>query len=384
MHVVCKREKLWSAFQHVAPVVPMRSPKAILQNLRWEVSGPTGTMSATDQEVGIQLEVDEIDCRVPGIVILPGDRFGAILRESSDELIDIKSDGNTVVLRVGKSRFVLPVHDPAEYPTFQSFQFETGYFRVRGALFREMIRKTLFATSQDSNRYDLGGILWEIRAEELIAVSTDGRRLAKMQGTCERIGTPFVPSTMTIVPSKAMSVMQRVLNDHDDVEFQLTDHEIAVRSGGSRFFSRLLEGRFPRWEMVLPRDRNGQGIEIAVGPLLSALRQASIVADQETRGIDFDVREGSITLSASTAERGNCRVPMPVAYEGAPIDVRLDFRYLEDFLKVLDLDSIFLLSVKDEDSAALCTTEQGYSYVLMPLSRVPAPEPVETSAARPF
>ncbi|MDA0657948.1 MAG: DNA polymerase III subunit beta [Planctomycetota bacterium] len=380
MHILCERDRLWTAFQAAASVLPSRSPKPILQHIRFEATGPIGTMSATDLETGIIIDVDGLQCNVPGVVILPADRFGAILRETNEDSIELKSDGNNVELRAGKSRFQLPIHDPSEYPRLEGHDLDAGYFSLRGSVLRELVRKTLFATSQDSNRYDLGGVLLELGHEHINAVSTDGRRLAKLQCPCEVVGTPKVPHTMTIVPAKAMNLAQRIFGDAEDVHLVIRENEMILRGKGTIFFSRLLEGRFPKWEMVIPKGREGDFIDISVGTLLSSLRQASIVADQESRGIDFDFREGQVILSASTAERGNCRVPMPISYEGPAIDVRLDYRYLEEFLKALELDSIFHLSVKDQESAALCTTDTGYAYVLMPLSRASVAESVNTAA----
>lgn len=368
MHVFCQREQLLAAFQIAASVVPTRSPKAVLQHTKFQTDTSGSYLTATDLEIGLRMEIAGIETHVPGVAVLPVDRFGAILRESSEDTVELKADGNTLQVMAGPSRFELPLYSPEEFPQIHLFDDQEGYFVLQGALLRGLARKTLFATSQDTNRYDLGGVLLQFEPQSVTAVSTDGRRLAKMEGRCEAIGDPQLPPTMTIVPARSMQLMQRILGDAERVQLLVRENELLAQAPGTSFASRLLEGRFPRWEMVIPQDRQGGGIEFTVGPLLAALRQAGIVADQDSRGIDFDFREGNLVLSASVAERGKCRVPLPIPYDGPPIDVRLDCRFFEDFLKVLEPDATFLLSVKDHESAVLCTTEDGYAYVLMPLS----------------
>jgi DNA polymerase-3 subunit beta len=120
---------------------------------------------------------------------------------------------------------------------------------------------------------------------------------------------------------------------------------------------------------VIPDRKQGIVIELSVGPTLSALRQAAIVTSDESRGIDFAFDAGSLVLSGQTADVGQSRVELPIAYEGARVVMALDHRFVGDFLKVLDVDKTFSLNVSDADSAALCTTDDGYNYVLMPLAR---------------
>jgi DNA polymerase-3 subunit beta len=120
---------------------------------------------------------------------------------------------------------------------------------------------------------------------------------------------------------------------------------------------------------VFPKRREAVRIELAIGPLYSTLRQASIVTSDESRGIDFSFGEGSLVLTGSTAEVGQSRVELPIAYDGPSVTVTLDHRYVADFLKVLDPEKILAFEIENADSAALLTTDDGYGYVVMPLAR---------------
>ena len=139
MKIVCNREKLFHAFQSVASVAPARSPKVILQNVKLDVGADSAVLMATDLEVGIRYEVDGIDVESPGVLLLPTDRFGPILRESNDESFRIDSDGQTTLVKGERSQFNLPVASAGDYPPVAGFD-ESSYYQVPARLLRELIR----------------------------------------------------------------------------------------------------------------------------------------------------------------------------------------------------------------------------------------------------
>jgi DNA polymerase-3 subunit beta len=130
-----------------------------------------------------------------------------------------------------------------------------------------------------------------------------------------------------------------------------------------------VEGRFPKWRDVFPRRDDATSVQLSVGPLFAAVRQAAIVTSEESRGIDFTFSDGQLLLVARSAQAGQSRVELPIAYQGPAISITLDPRYVIDFLKVLDSENNFALEIKDAESAGVCTTEDGYGYVIMPLAR---------------
>jgi DNA polymerase-3 subunit beta len=120
---------------------------------------------------------------------------------------------------------------------------------------------------------------------------------------------------------------------------------------------------------VFPAAGAGQQIELAAGPTHAAVRQAAIVTSEESRGIDFAFGDGTLVLAGKAAEVGQSRVELPIGYAGSEITITLDPRFVVDFLKVLDAEKTFTIELKDSDSAAMCTTDDGYAYVIMPLAR---------------
>ncbi len=369
MKVTCEREKLWHAFQVAASVAPSRSPKPILQNVKLEVSAEGATLMATDLEVGIRIELGGLEVEAPGSVVLPTSRFGSILRESSDEKLLLETDGRGTVVRGQRSEFRLPCENPDEFPTVASFE-EEKYHELPARFFRELIRRTIFATDNESSRYALGGVLLEFSEEGIIGVGTDGRRLARQEGPAKSVAGHQTGESTTIIPTRALQLIERALAENDEaVCIASRDNDVLVRSQRVTIYSRLVEGRYPKWRDVFPRHEGSAKIEMNVGPFHTAVRQAAIVTSEERRGVEFAFGDGKVVLTAHGAELGESRVELPIAYEGPDVPVNLDPRYVSDFLKVLDTDQTFSLEIKDAESAVVCSTEDGYGYVIMPLAR---------------
>jgi DNA polymerase III subunit beta len=369
MRLTCDREKMHSAFQGAAAVAPARSPKPILQNVKLEARADGGVILATDLEVGIRVEVPGIEAEAPGSVILPIARFGSILRETSDAKLRLETDGNSIVVRGERSEFKLPAENPAEFPAVADFT-EQKYSTVPARLLSQIIRRTTFATDNESSRYALGGVLLELADDKITAVGTDGRRLAMMEAPAQSVGGHTTGDAMTIVPARSMHLIEKILTEPDaEIHIAARANEILIKSPTATLYSRLVEGRFPKWRDVFPKRPDAVRIELSVGPLHSAVRQAAIVTSEESRGVDFTFGEGKLVLAGRAPERGQSRIELPVAYDGPAVSISLDPRFFNEFLKVLESESTFTLELKDAESAAVCRTGDGYAYVIMPLAR---------------
>lgn len=374
MKVSFHREKLLAAFQTAASVAPSRSPKPILQNVKMEVAGDknsegTAVLSATDLQVGIRVEIGGLEAHAAGSAVLPVHRFGSILRESSDEILKVETDGQNITVKGDRSQFTLPAHNPDEFPSVTEFA-EKKYHELPARLLRELIRRTVFATDAESTRYALGGALIELDDKKVVAVSTDGRRLAKMEGPAQAVGGHKTGDTTTIIPTRALQLIERAITDADaEVMIACRSNDVLVKSQRVTVYSTLVEGRFPRWRDVMPDRLGAKQIEFVVGPLHAAVRQAQIVTSEDSRGVDFTFDDGKLTLHAEVSETGQSHVELPIAYEGDATTVTLDPRFVSDFLRVLDPDKNVILYLTSSDGPVLCQTEDGYSYVIMPLAR---------------
>jgi DNA polymerase-3 subunit beta len=162
MKITCDREKLASAFQIAATVANVRSPKEILQNVKIEAAEDRVTLMATDMETGIRIDVEGVDVQNPGRALLPVARVGLILRESSDHQLSFETSGTETVVQGLNAKFNLPSANPDEYPNVVGFE-EEAYHELAARLFKEMVKRTSFATDADSSRYALGGVLRDRR-----------------------------------------------------------------------------------------------------------------------------------------------------------------------------------------------------------------------------
>lgn len=368
MNITCSREQLLAAFSVAASVAPTRTPKAVLQNVKLDTTSGVALLMATDLEIGVRLELPGVEIETPGSVLLPVSRFGMILRESSDKQLRIRSEARGTTIRGERSEFKLPASNADEFPNTPSLE-ENRYHELPARAFRELIRRTIFATDTESTRYALGGVLLEFEDSKITAVGTDGRRLAKMEAPAQIVGDHRVQEGTTIVPSRSMQLIDRALDGIEgSVHVASRGNDILVRSERVTVRSPLVEGRFPRWRDVLPERTESVRIDLPVGPLYSALRQAAIVASEESRGIEFTFAEGSLVLAGLTAEVGQSRIELPIAYTGPALKISLDNRYVNDFLRVLDASKTVTLDVENPDAAALFTTEDGYTYVVMPMA----------------
>ena len=368
MKVRCTREPLLAALQSASAVVPARSPKPVLTNVKLEAASGSAVLSATDLEVGIRTEIEGVETSAPGAVLLPSARLSAIVRESAPGTVfEIYSDGTASVVKAPRSEFRLPAEDPMEFPSVATFPSDPC-FELSTPLMRELVKRTVFATDNESSRFALGGVLLELTATGVTAVGTDGRRLAKMEGPAAAVnGSPA--DAQPIVPSRAMQLVERCLGSADaPVHVAVRSSEILVKTGMTTISARLVEGRFPRWRDVFPERPDAMRVSLVAGPFLAAVRQAAIVTSEQSKGVDFVFEPGRLVLSGRSAESGESRIELPIDHSGAAVRIKMDPRFVSDFLRVLDGGANLSVELTDAQSACVCRTEDGYGYVIMPLA----------------
>lgn len=368
MKLSCSRQALLAAWQVVSNVVPTRTPKEILRNVKLSVGSGKATLLATDQEVGVRYELSDVETSSVGEVLLPTQRFAQILREVHDERVQLEVAEDALWVRTGHSEFRLSVENPAEFPDVATFTDES-YYVLQGKALKQGIQRTVFATDVESTRYALGGVLMEIRSDSLTLAATDSRRLAVCKTTAATRGSVSEEVGQPVVPSKAMTLIERSIHD-DDQEIWVSVHQnnVLVKTGSTTIYARLVEGRFPRYQDVMPNHFNIT-IDLVAGPFLSAVRQAMIVTNEESRGVDFKFGDGLLTLNSLGQDVGSSRIQLPISYDGEEVIITFDPRFVADFLKVLDSSSSVSLNLVDGDSAAVFMADENYKYVVMPLAR---------------
>ncbi len=369
MKISFARSSFQHAFSIAAAVTSPRSPKDVLANVKIDVGSEKATLMATDMEAGIRIDLENVEIFTPGKALLPVGRFANILRETSDDRLSLALTEKSLDINGLNSEFHLPNANPDTFPTIAPFE-EQSYYEVEARLFRELVRRTVFATDVESTRYALGGVLLDMSDETITAVATDGRRLARMQGSGKRVGDFSTANSNTIVPVKTLSLMEKSITDQDQVvQIAVRQNDILVRTGRCMIYSRLVEGRYPNWRQVIPSRTDGYKVGSICGPFHTAVRQASIVADQESRGVNFDFTSGNVVIQALTAEVGESRIELPVSYDGPDIKMTLSSQFVSDFFRVLEPDKTFSIDISSDEDPAIFSTDDGYLNVVMPMAR---------------
>jgi DNA polymerase-3 subunit beta len=368
MKLYCERDALLGDCQLVSAAVANRDIKPILRNFKAVAEGDKCTLMATDLELGIRLEVRSPQIKKPGEAILSAAKLVSILRESTDTHLTIEADGNRCVVTGEHNEFEMPGEDPAEFPDIPVFADGKHHELTAGAL-RTMIRRTVFAAAKESTRYAMTGVVWELTAEHARLVATDSKRLALATGPAKTVGGHAPASGQShIVPTKAMALLERNLHDDEEViKVALRPNEVLFRTERATIYSRLVEGRFPPYKEILPKKANAR-IPLAVTPFMTAVRQAAIMTDDESKRVAFHFAPGKLTLEAHGAATGRSKVEMELEYDGTPIDINFDPHYLIDMLKVLDAGDPLTLDLTDGSKPALFKSGADYQYLVMPLS----------------
>jgi DNA polymerase III subunit beta len=367
MKLYCERESLLSDTQLALAAVATRDIKPILKNLKAIAAGDKCTLMATDLEMGIRLELRSPKVQEPGAAILPAARFSSILREATDEHLTVEADGQRCVVTGAQNEFEMPGEDPEEFPDVPSFS-DKQFHEVTAGVLRTMIRRTIFATAKESTRYAMTGVVWELEGDHCRLIATDSKRLALTSGQAKSVGGHDTKGQSHIVPTKAMALLERNLHDDEEtVKIALKPNDVLFRTERATIYSRLVEGRFPPYKEILPKKANAR-IPLAVGPFLTAVRQAAIMTDDESKRVNFHFASKKLTLAAHGAAAGRSKVELALEYDGAPIEIAFDPSYLVDMLKVLAPEDPLSLELNDGSKPALFKSGSDYQYLVMPLS----------------
>ena len=338
--------ELRTALSCVAPAVPTRSPKPILQN----VLLADGMLAATDLDLTIMtpLMVEA------GPFLLPFARLQAILATVSADEVTLTPDGSSCTITAGGGTWRLPTEDATEFPAPPvSIPGSKPVGRLPCDQFRTLVASVRFATDNESSRYALGAVCVEYTPAddngELVFVGTDGRRMAV--ASCEI--TESLDKSQTLVPRRVMDVLYRLASGDDAIQLERTDQQIIGTIGDTVVVARQIEGRYPRWRDVDPQRENLQPSLVQVGPLLHACEMASICESEASRGVTWTFTADGIFMSARSSEYGESSATCELVQAGTPCTVKIDPRYAVEWLRTLDAAETVEIEAEDESSAVV-------------------------------
>lgn len=359
------REALLRPLQLVAGVVEKRQTLPALANVLVVLEGQQLSLTGTDLEVEIIGKVQLEQGGVDGEITVPAKKFLDIVRSLGDgAVIEFVLQDQKVVVKSGRSRFTLSTLPASEFPSIE-LGTDDLTFRCEQGEIKRLIDRTSFAMAQQDVRYYLNGMLWELRSESIRAVATDGHRLAM----CTRPITVDVEGVkQAILPRKGVIELSRLLSEPEsNVEMVVGNSHLRAITATIIFTSKLVDGKFPDYERVLPRN----GDKVILGDR-EALRQAftrtSILSNEKYRGVRFVVTEGQLTITANNPEQEEAEEQVAVDYDGTPLEVGFNVSYLQDVANVIDTEKLKITMADSNSSALVEEPELSDSlYVVMPM-----------------
>jgi DNA polymerase-3 subunit beta len=364
MKLQTQRNELLGALQAVIGVVERRQTMPILSNLLLKAENDVLTVTATDLELELVTRI-AVAVGEPGAITVPARKLLDICR-GLPESAEIRLEVREQRLRVtsGRSRFVLSTLPATEFPFLDEIEGGDSV-SLPQSTFKRLLERTQFAMAHQDVRYYLNGLLLVIGAQGIRAVATDGHRLALSDAEFE---TGIADTRQVIVPRKAVVELLRMLAASDEpVRLTLSDNHIQVHLPDIRFTSKLIDGRFPDYQRVIPEegDKRVTGDREAVR---QALSRTAILSNEKFKGVRLSLDENRLSLQAQNPDQEEAEDEIEVQYGDAPIEIGFNVNYLVDALSVMEGDE-FTLELTGPDSSGLLREkgDDSSQYVVMPM-----------------
>ncbi|HET7426592.1 MAG TPA: DNA polymerase III subunit beta [Gemmatimonadales bacterium] len=370
MKLTITREQLQEGLVAVAASVPAKTTLPILSNILLEATKDGIRLSGTDLDIAVSTTVSaSVDQE--GAITLPARKLVEIVRELPSAAIRLTASGEQrVTIECGRSKFRLLGLPREEFPAFPTVKFD-GSWRTSSKDLQKLIAHVAFAASTEESRPILNGVLWELRPERMRMVATNGHRLARMDVPTPPSGN--AAQADLIVPPKALEQIRRLFRSDEEVEIARSENHLGFRSPTTQIFTRLIEGPYPNYEQVIPRE-NDKSATADKAAFSSALRRMSIVASDQTHRIRMAFANGSCKLSVQTPDLGEAQEEITVSYDGDPLEIGFNASYLLEILKYIPTDEV-RLTFKAPERAATCepvgwNDPSSYLTLVMPLRLV--------------
>ncbi len=363
------QEKFLSALQAVSGIVERRHTLPILANVLIRKTGPHIEFTTSDLEIQVRTSA-ELGGDASNFAATVGARkLIDILRSMpSDQTVTLSAHQNKLTLQGGKSRFTLQTLPSDDFPLVQEAADFGPVFSVPQKVLKTLINQVHFAMAVHDIRYYLNGILFVAEGKSLTLVATDGHRLALAQATLDA----EIPKQEVILPRKTVLELQRLLRDDkegDDgrIEMRFAGNQAKFSFSGMEFVTKLVEGKFPDYNRVIPKNHKNI-VTLGRAPLLASLQRAAILTSEKFKGVRVNLEPGTLRIASSNAEQEEAKEELEIDYSGDAIEIGFNVTYLIDALTNMSQDMV-TVELQDTNSSALITVPEqaGFKYVVMPM-----------------
>ena len=358
------RNKILEPLQSVCGIVEKRHTLPILSNVLMEKDGDRLTLLATDIE--IQIKTSTITAAGNKVSLTVAARkLQDILRSlAEDAEVSLTLDEKRLQVKAGRSRFNLQTLPAEDFPRMLLNDTDQTRLALSQKQFKRLLALVQYAMAQQDIRYYLNGLLLVVKGNEICVVATDGHRLAYARETLAE----QLPSIEVILPRKTVLELSRQLDDIDDtLEISLTPTQVQFRFGSIEFVSKLIDGKFPDYERVIPRTHD-KLVKLSRPGLLQSLLRAKILTNEKTPGVRLVFSNGSLKIIGNNTEREEAQEEIEIEYSGTTIDIGFNVNYLLDVLNNVSGD-VVECHLGDTGSSALfqLPDNQDFKYVVMPM-----------------
>lgn len=371
MRVTAERKGLLEATSLVQGIVPSKTSRPILQNFLLETKDNHLNIQGTDMEVGISFTLEKVEVTEEGKAVIPASKMVEILSKILDEKVELYTEDQALRIKTVRGNFKILGDKPDDYPAIGDCDW-TEAFEIEGETLAQMVRKTLFAAATERTRYALNGVFLLVEKNKAEMVATDGKRLARI----------IKPVTATkdqdgvIIPGKCVNYLEKISlaageGGHAPVKILVQENSVFAGTSNSVLTSRLIEGHFPDYNAVLPKNTD-KVLTIGVKDLQQAVIEGAILGDRESHAVRFSFKEASLALSSRSPDVGEALVELDTKdikyeYEGTDLEIAFNPDYILDVLRALGGGEI-KFKFKESSTAALIDPGGNYTYIVMPVS----------------
>jgi DNA polymerase-3 subunit beta len=359
------QEKILGALQAVSGIVERRHTLPILANVLLRKTGKQVELTTSDLEIQVRTTQELGGDEASFNTTVGARKLIDILRSlPADQVVTLSAAQNKLTLQAGKSRFTLQTLPAEDFPLVNESVDFGPVFSVPQKVLRNLVNQVHFAMAVHDIRYYLNGILFIAEGRQLTLVATDGHRLALAQALLDN----EVPKQEVILPRKTVLELQRLLRDEETpIEMRFAANQAMFSFSGMEFVTKLVEGKFPDYNRVIPKNHKNSVI-MGRAPLLSSLQRAAILTSEKFKGVRINIEPGSLRIASSNAEQEEAKEELEIDYNGDAIEIGFNVTYLVDALANMGSEMI-KLELQDTAASALFTVpdQPGFKYVVMPM-----------------